>query len=268
MTAAVPQRSLSDVQSWDAAGYARNARFVATLAGEIVSWLDPKPGERILDLGCGDGALTEELVRSGATVVGIDPAADLLAAARARGLDVRHGDARALPFSAEFDAVFSNAVLHWVPEAEQAAASIRRALKPSGRFVAEFGGHGNVAAIATALRAAAWRFGGDPALAAPWFNPTAAEYGAILERQRLRVDRILLAPRQTPLPTGIDAWLETFRKPFFDQFAGTSRGEAIAHVVDLLRPSLCDQGGQWMADYVRLRVARDSDLRSASGGHA
>ena len=123
--------SVSDVQTWDAASYAKNGRFVADLADEVVDWLDPKPGERVLDLGCGDGALTEKLAAHGSTLVGIDKSQSLLDAARLRGLDVRLGDVLSLPFEAEFDAVFSNAVLHWVREAGAAARNIRRALKPA-----------------------------------------------------------------------------------------------------------------------------------------
>jgi trans-aconitate methyltransferase len=244
----------SAVQSWSAESYDRNARFVSDLTSEIVAWLAPRPGERILDLGCGDGALTAELARTGAAVLGVDPSEDMLAAASARGLNVQIGDARSLPFDAEFDAVFSNAVLHWVPEPEQAAVCIRAALRPGGRFVAEFGGHGNVAAIVTAMRAVARRHGGDEKLASPWFYPTPEEYQSILESVGLTVERIGLYPRPTPLPTGIEGWLATFRKPFFDQF-GDRSGAMLADVVSLLKPALCDGAGRWTADYVRLRVA-------------
>lgn len=246
---------LADVQTWDAKGYERNARFVADLAGDVVAWLAPKPGERILDVGCGDGALTQKLADSGAHVVGIDPSASLLAAAKARGLDAREADVRDLPFDAEFDAIFSNAVLHWVREPEKAARSMRKALKPGGRLAVEFGGHGNVAAIMTALRACALANGVDPDLASPWFYPTPAEYAAILEAAGFKVERIGLFPRPTPLPTGIEGWLDTFRKPFFDQFAGPARQKALTQLIELLRPSLCDTRGAWTADYVRLRVA-------------
>jgi trans-aconitate methyltransferase len=244
---------LPEKQSWSADAYGRNARFVSDLGGEILSWLDPRPGERILDLGCGDGALTERLAASGASVLGVDVSEDMLAAARRRGLDVLNCDARTLPFTAEFDAVFSNAVLHWVTEAEVAAGRMRAALKPGGRLVAEFGGHGNVAAIVTALRAASRLHGGDGSLAAPWFNPTPDEYRAILEAAGFRVERIGLFPRPTPLPTGIEGWLMTFRKPFFDQLGDRSKA-ALDDVVQLLRPALCDTSGRWTADYVRLRV--------------
>lgn len=240
--------------NWVAETYARNARFVADLAGEVVALLDPKPGERVLDLGCGDGALTERLAGLGCQVVGVDISESLLAAARSRGLDIRHADVRDLPFEHEFDAVFSNAVLHWVTEPERAARSIHRALKPGGRFIAEFGGHGNIAAIVTALRAAARIHDGDDRLAFPWFYPTPEEYRAILAEAGFVVGEIALHPRPTLLPTGIEGWLETFRQPFFDSF-GPRKAEVLATVVDLLRPSLCNKTGRWTADYVRLRVS-------------
>ena len=130
------------VHSWDAAAYDKHARFVSDLGAEILSWLDPKPGERILDVGCGDGALTQRLVDAGAEVVGVDTSDSLLAAARERGLDARRMDGQDLRFDAEFDAVFSNAALHWMPRAEEVVQGIAKALKRRGRFVAGrlFGG--------------------------------------------------------------------------------------------------------------------------------
>jgi len=242
------------VHSWDAAAYDKHARFVSDLGAEILSWLDPKPGERILDVGCGDGALTQRLVDAGAEVVGVDTSDSLLAAAVARGLDARRMDGQDLQFDAEFDAVFSNAALHWMPRAEDAVKGIAKALKRGGRFVAEFGGHGNIAAFVTALRAVAKRRGLDPALAAGWFYPTPDEYRALLERHGLTVERILLAPRPTPLPTGLRGWLLTFRKPYFEAMPKAERNEVFAELEDLLAPALRDRAGNWTADYVRLRV--------------
>ncbi len=241
-------------QTWSAAGYDANARFVSDLGGEILSWLDPKPGERILDIGCGDGALTQQIAGAGASVTGVDAAPDFISAAQGRGLDARLLNAEALGFHSEFDAVFSNAALHWMTKPDAVLAGIARALKPKGRFVAEFGGHGNVAAIVTAMRSAALAFGGDPKLALPWFFPTPAEYEALLARAGFLCHRIELKPRPTPLPTRIEGWLTTFREPFFTQFTGETRQAVLAHVIELLRPSLCDGSGVWTADYVRLRV--------------
>lgn len=240
-------------QVWAADSYDKNARFVSDLGSEILSWLAPQAGERILDLGCGDGALTEKLAASGASVLGVDTSASFLEAARARGLDVREADGHALPFHQEFDAVFSNAALHWMTQPEKVIDGVRRALKPGGRFVAEFGGHGNVAAIVTAMRAAARVFDGDSGLAGPWFYPMDREYAEMLEAAGFTVRRAGLFPRPTPLPTGVEGWLGTFRGVFFDQF-GERRDDVLAFVTDILRPSLCDRSGKWHADYVRLRV--------------
>ena len=144
---------MTDKQTWDAEGYDKNARFVSDLGGAVLNMLAPKPGERILDLGCGDGALTEKIAALGAEVIGIDTSPELLAAAANRGLDVCKMDGRNLDFDTPFDAVFSNAVLHWINEPDQVISSVWNVLKPGGRVVAEFGGHGNVAALVTAMRA-------------------------------------------------------------------------------------------------------------------
>jgi SAM-dependent methyltransferase len=243
--------SSAQSQTWSAEGYAHHASFVPTLGAALIDRLDPQPGERILDLGCGDGTLTEEIAARGCTVVGIDASADMLAAARARGLDVRSMNAEQLTFDGEFDAVFSNAVLHWIKDADAVIAGVRRALKPGGRFVGEFGGHLNVAAITVALRAVLPRYG----LEAPtdWYYPTPVEYGARLERGGFQVDEIALVPRPTLLPTGISGWLDTFRGTILNALPIDVRQHAKEEIIDLLRPVLCDERGQWTADYVRLR---------------
>ena len=239
-------------QTWTAESYAENARFVSELGGAVFDWLAPQKGERILDLGCGDGALTEKIAATGADVVGVDASDNFVSAAKARGLDARLMDGQALTFEREFDAVFSNAALHWMLQPRKPIAGVARALKPGGRFVGEFGGHGNVAAIVTAMRAVAGRYGIDPATAMPWFFPTPAEYSVLLEEEGFSVPRIGLIPRPTPLPTGMRGWLATFAQPFFDQF-GDDREATLDDMERLLGPSLRDKAGQWCADYVRLR---------------
>lgn len=240
-------------QNWSASSYDAHARFVSDLAGGVLDWLAPKSGERILDLGCGDGVLTAELAAAGAEVVGVDSSEDFVATCEARGLDVRLMDGEALTFDNEFDAVFSNAALHWMTRPERVISGIRRALKPQGRFVAEFGGHGNVAAIMTALEAMAVRHGVDSSLAHPWFFPTAEIYRTMLEKDGFEVKRIALIPRPTPLKTGMAMWLKLFRTPFFDQF-GAKSDQVVRETEDLLRCALCDARSNWTADYVRLRV--------------
>ncbi len=239
-------------QQWDPEAYARDAGFVSELAEGVIEWLAPRPGERILDLGCGDGAVGERLARMGCRVVGVDNSADMLRAARRRGLEVVLADGERLPFEQEFDAVFSNAALHWMPDARAVAEGVFRALRPRGRFVGEFGGHGNVAAIITAMRAVARRRGGEERMAGPWFFPTSEEYAALLESVGFRVKRIALLPRPTPLRSGLGSWLRIFRPAFFEQF-GEDAALALAEVEELLRPVLCDTRGNWTVDYVRLR---------------
>ena len=254
------QETLSDieppkpVQRWSASDYAKNGRFEQELAGQVFSMLAPKPLERILDLGCGDGTLTAEIKVAGAEVLGVDLSDELLAVARMKGLRVRKLDGHALDFVSEFDAVFSNAALHWMRKPELVIAGVHRALRPNGRFVAELGGHGNVAALATAMRAVNARRNGNPALLTPWYFPTAEEYGEILAEGGFSIREIMLVSRPTPLKHGIEGWLRTFGRSFFDQFPEPERTKAVAEAAELVRPSLCDSRGVWTADHVRLRV--------------
>lgn len=241
-------------QAWNAARYARNAGFVPALGASVLALLDARPGERILDLGCGDGVLTAQLVQAGAQVVGVDASPELVAAAVERGIDARVVDGHALAFEGAFDAVFSNAALHWMRQPDAVLAGVWRALGPGGRFVAEFGGHGNVAAITTALRAAL-QANGAGASAFAWFFPTAEEYAARLARHGFEVDQIALIPRPTPLPTGIAGWLQTFADPFLTGVDADTHARVLADTEALLRPALCDAAGQWHADYVRLRFS-------------
>ncbi len=168
-------------QSWDPDLYARNARFVSDLGMPVVALLDPRPGERILDLGCGDGVLTEKLAAFGCEVVGVDASQAQVEAARARGLDARVLDGEALPFEAEFDAVFSNAALHWMKNPGAVVEGVRRALRAGGRFVAECGGRGNVSRIRAAISEMLRRRGRDAETVNPWYFPSAEEYRRLLE---------------------------------------------------------------------------------------
>ena len=241
-------------QSWDAERYERNAGFVADLGAPLLDMLAAGPGEHILALGCGDGRLSLRIAESGARVGGVDAAPDMVAAARARGIDARVMSGEALTFDGEFDALLSNAALHWMTDADGVIRGMRRALKPGGRLVAEFGGGDNVGQVVGALTAALDRRGLHGRRFHPWYFPTDTEYRERLEAGGFTVDSIALIPRLTPLPGAIGDWLETFAESFLFAVPEAERGALKDEVTEALRPTLCDDRGKWSVDYVRLRV--------------
>jgi trans-aconitate methyltransferase len=250
---------MSTAQTWDPATYARNARFVSDLGSPVVDLLAPKPGERILDLGCGDGVLTKKLADLACEVVAIDSSVAQVEAARRLGLNASVVSAEELPYHEEFDAVFSNAVLHWIKRADAMLAGVHRSLKPGGRFVAECGGHGCVHKIRTALVQALDRRGLDGEAHVPWYFPTPGDYVTRLERVGFRVDNIALIPRPTPLPGDIVGWLETFALNFIQGMSDEERSDYLQEVRTVLEPQLRGADGIWVADYVRLRFAATKD---------
>lgn len=246
-------------QTWDPLTYERNGAFVHGLAGGVLEWLNAQPGEYILDLGCGDGHLSARIADGGAHVLGVDASAAMVAAARERGIEAEQAKAEALPFrDATFDAVFSNAVLHWVRGQDAMIEQVHRVLKPSGRFVAEMGGHGNIAAIQVALTAVLKRHGfGDREEGTNYF-PTVESYTNRLSKHGFHVEQMALIPRPTKLAeSGMEGWLRTFRRGVLDGLPGDVEETVVKETSALLAPCLRDEAGTWTADYVRLRfIAR------------
>jgi RimJ/RimL family protein N-acetyltransferase/precorrin-6B methylase 2 len=244
-----------ELQTWNPELYARTAGFVPALGLPVLEMLNPQPGERILDLGCGDGVLTAKLASLGCQVVGVDSSPAQVAAAQARGLDARVVDAQRLPFADEFDAVFSNAALHWMRQPDAVLAGVWRALEPGGRFVGEMGGAGNIALVLEALAVVLARRSIDVQQISPWYFPAEDEYRGKLEQAGFAVTSIERFPRPTPLPGDVGDWLETFAGSFLGLFSGDERVQVIDEVRELLRPSLLSSDGVWVLDYVRLRFA-------------
>ena len=232
---------------WDAADYAEVGGFVAELGAAALDLLDPQPGETILDVGCGEGALTEKIAERGARVVGIDNSPEMVAAAQARGLDARLVDVADMGFAAEFDAVFSNATLHWVLAKEEAARSIAFALKPGGRFAGEMGGTGNLQRLREALDDELIIRGYVPPSGSTNWYPSPEEFAAVYEAAGFTAIDARLIERPTVIDHGLAAWVTTFRKGWFDR-SGVPEAER-AEIAAAVASRFADN----VADYVRLR---------------
>ncbi|MSQ12649.1 MAG: class I SAM-dependent methyltransferase [Dehalococcoidia bacterium] len=253
------QASTTIASTWDAALYDRRHAFVWEMASDLVVLLAPKHGERVLDLGCGTGHLTKRIAETGATVVGLDQSESMIAQAKQNYPDMTFvpGDARDFRFDQPFDAVFSNAVLHWVTPPEKAVQCVARALKQGGRLVLEMGGKGNIRALRAAIDASLDEVGASENKALkPWYNPSVAEYSGLLESHGLLVTQAALFSRPTPLeggPAGIANWMRMFGSMLLANLPPATQAEVIARIEDRLRPSLWHEN-RWVADYVRLRV--------------
>jgi trans-aconitate 2-methyltransferase len=244
--------------SWDAALYQSRHAFVWKFGQDLVELLAPRAGERVLDLGAGTGQLSASIAATGAEVVGVDHSDEMVAEARKNFPDVRFeaGDARTFTVDAPFDAVFSNAVLHWVKPAGEAVGRVWHALKPGGRFVAEFGGYGNVRRICDAIRGALEEveYGSYEQLF-PWYFPSIAEYAGELERRGFDVTFATLFDRPTPLEGdgGMRNWVRMFGGAFLNAVRAEDQERFFEAVEHRARPHL-HRDGKWHADYRRLRV--------------
>jgi trans-aconitate methyltransferase len=255
-------------QKWDPQAYARNGAFVHGLAGGVLELLRAQSGEYILDLGCGDGQLTQQIAASGAHVLGVDASANMVEAARERGIEAEQANAELLPFhDRTFDAVFSNAALHWVRDQDEMLAQVHRVLRTGGRFVAEMGGNGNIAAIRVALMAVLDRHGYGGREDGVNYYPTAESFTERLTRHGFTVEQMAIIPRPTKLgESGMEGWLSTFRRGVLDGLPEDVREAVVKETVELLAPALRDEAGNWIADYVRLRFVATADAIQLKGG--
>ncbi len=232
---------------WNAADYARVGSFVAELGGAALDLLDPQPGEHILDVGCGEGTLTRKIIERGATVLGIDNSPEMISAARAKSIDAVLMDVADMTFRSDFDAVFSNATLHWVLEKEQAARAIFRALKSSGRFAGEMGGEGNLKQLREALDDELIIRGYVPPVEASNWYASPEEFAAVYEAAGFHEIDARLIERPTPIEHGVAQWVTTFRRGWLDR-AGVPEEERAD-----IGAAVADRVGSNVADYVRLR---------------
>lgn len=252
-------RQIASKKRWDAAAYDSEHSFVWKYGVDLIDLLSPKKGERILDLGCGTGHLAHKIAVSGAKVIGIDSDPSMIAQARKNypDLQLEVGDGANFHFTELFDAVFSNAALHWIKEPERAVACIWRALKPGGRLVAELGGRGNVEAIVAAIYRAVETLGYPPKREMnPWYFPSIGEYSNLLERQGFCVTYAVLFDRRTPMDGGEEGmhhWIEMFASDFLTGIPADQQAGVIQNVEDQLRSQLY-RDGTWFGDYKRIRV--------------
>ena len=238
---------VASTSKWDAADYARVGSFVAELGQAALDLLDPQRGERILDVGCGDGRLTKKIAERGATLTGIDSSLDMIRAAHANGVDALVVDAADMNFDSEFDAAFSNAALHWMRDKEAVAGGIFRALKRGGRFAGEMGGEGNLRKLREALDEELIIRGYVPPVEATNWYASPDEFASVYEAAGFEQIDARLIERPTPIEHGVAAWVTTFRRGWLDR-AQVPEPER-AHI----GASVADRIGSNVADYVRLR---------------
>ncbi|CAB1276539.1 class I SAM-dependent methyltransferase [Candidatus Nitrosacidococcus tergens] len=239
-------------QHWDPQSYKEHACFVPTFGASLIEWLNPKPKEHILDLGCGDGILTEKIISLDCTAVGIDNSLEFVRAACSRGINARLMNGADLQFNEEFDAVFSNAALHWMRESDSVAKGVWNALVPNGRFVGEFGGKGNIQTIVMALYEVLEEYSVNAHSLNPWYFPSVEEYQNVLESVGFEITRIIQFERPTVLTTGIQQWIKVFAQCFISALPKSDQIACINTIQSRLYPLLY-KNNQWVADYVRLR---------------
>jgi len=244
---------MKKINDWNANKYNKHANFVSTLGMPLIKILEPKAHEKILDLGCGEGSLTLEIKKFGADITAIDLSKDMVEKSRAKGLKAELMSATSLSYVNKFDAVFSNAVLHWVKESELALKNIHRSLKQNGRFIAEFGGYGNIYEIRSAIKEVFLKHKEYGVFNDLWFFPKVKEYKKMLEDNGFKVKYIELIPRPTPIDD-IKNWLDVFANGIISHLTQKQQIHFKQEVTEILKSKIYNEKDGWVADYVRLRL--------------
>lgn len=243
---------------WNASLYDEQHAFVSNYGGDLIQLLQPKQGEKVLDLGSGTGDLANTLYELKTDVVGIDHSENMVKQAQQKYPHIPFYvmDATKLTYDNEFDAVFSNATLHWIKTPEAVLQSIYKSLKPDGRIVVEFGGAGNVETITTELIQHIQQAGISFTDAQfPWYFPTVGEYTTLLESVGFYVSYAHHFSRPTKLSgeNGMRNWLDMFSPSLFEHVDSDVKDAIFNTTIDHLRPKLYDNES-WYADYKRIRV--------------
>ena len=241
------------MKQWNIIDYQHHADFVSAYGKDVLTWLAPKADEYILDLGCGDGVLALHIMKSGAKVLGVDSSPEMIEHAKEKGVNALVLSGEEMCFHREFDAVFSNAALHWMKDADNILTKVYKSLKDGGRFCAEMGGAGNVETITRAIYQTLEAEPYEIKPEFPWYFPRKACYKEKLEQAGFHVKSIEIFDRPTLLPTDIAGWLATFASPFFHKIPEEKKEECIHKIMTSLTKDLQDSHGQWFADYKRLR---------------
>lgn len=244
---------MSDKNRWNASRYNKHANFVSDLAYPLLELLDPKEDEDILDLGCGDGTLAVEISKFNSKVIGVDLSEDMVKKAKEKGIEAYVSSAIDLPYTNKFDAVFSNAVLHWVKNGDEALKNVSKCLKPKGRFIAEFGGYGNIEFLIEAMKEVFYSHEEFGEFKNPWYFPSDTEYKKLLQNNGFFVKHIELIPRPTKIDD-ISHWIDIFANGITSYLNATQKSQFKEEVREILKPKIYSKSDGWVADYVRLRL--------------
>jgi len=246
-------KEIKETNQWNPKTYNKHTAFVSQLALPVVDLLNPKEGEQILDVGCGDGTLAVEMEHRGAKVIGVDMSTEMVEACRYNSIEAYVGSVTALPYKHEFDAVFSNAMLHWVKDARGAVQNIAKALKVGGRFVCEFGGEGNAYHLVSAMQEVFTHHPEFGVFDNPWYFPSVEAYTILLESEGFDVQYIEIIPRPTPMDD-ISNWLDIFANGVTSHLSHEEYAVFKKEAIAILKTTIYSEKEGWMLDYKRLRV--------------